>query len=143
MFFITITINGKTTIPIDHIVSALKGLSAKGAGIYGLIVIILGGLYPFYKKTWNKDKVTLVFSLLKLSGIAIGFMAFFNLGPRFLFEEDMIPFLFNTLVIPVGLIVPLGSVFLAFLVGYGLMEFIGVLMKPVIRLDANVGTSRC
>ncbi|MGH4139902.1 YjiH family protein [Clostridium sp.] len=132
MFFITITINGKTTIPIDHLVTALKGLSAKGAGIYGLIVIILGGLYPFYKKTWNKDKVTLVFSLLKLSGIAIGFMAFFNFGPRFLFEKDMIPFLFNSLVIPVGLIVPLGSVFLAFLVGYGLMEFIGVLMKPIM-----------
>ena len=50
MFFITITLNGKTTIPIDHLVTALKGLSAKGAGIYGLIVIILGGLYPFYKK---------------------------------------------------------------------------------------------
>lgn len=132
MFFITITINGKTTIPIDHLVTALKGLSAKGAGIYGLIVIILGGLYPFYKKTWNKDKVTLVFSLLKLLGIVIGFMAFFSFGPSFLFEKDMIPFLFNSLAIPVGIIVPVGSVFLAFLVGYGLMEFIGVLMKPVM-----------
>jgi len=132
MFFITITINGKTTIPLDHLVTALKGSSAKGAGIYGLIVIILGGLYPFYKKTWNKDKVTLVFSLLKLLGIVIGFMAFFNFGPSFLFEKDMIPFLFNSLAIPVGIIVPLGSVFLAFLVGYGLMEFIGVLMKPVM-----------
>lgn len=49
------------------------------------------------------------------------------------FEEDMVPFLYNKLVIPVGLIVPIGSVFLAFLVGYGLMEFIGVFMKPVMR----------
>ena len=133
IFFISITINGKTTIPIDHLVTALKGLSAKGAGIYGLIVIILGGLYPFYKKTWNKDKVTLVFSLLKLLGIVIGFMAFFNFGPDWLFEKDMIPFLFNSLVISVGIIVPIGSVFLAFLVGYGLMEYIGVIMKPVMR----------
>ncbi|MBZ9685255.1 YjiH family protein [Clostridium estertheticum] len=133
MFFITITINGKTTIPIDHVVTALKGLSGGGGGIYGLIVIILGGVYPFYKKTWNKDKVTLVFSILKLLGIVIGFMAFFNFGPSFLFEKDMIPFLFNSLAIPVGIIVPVGSVFLAFLVGYGLMEFIGVIMKPVMR----------
>lgn len=133
MFFISITINGKTTIPIDHLVTALKGLSANGAALYGLIVIVLGGLYPFYKKTWNKNKVTLVFSLLKLLGIVIGFMAFFKLGPSFLFEEDMVPFLFNSLVISVGIIVPIGSVFLAFLVGYGLMEFIGVLMKPVMR----------
>jgi nucleoside recognition membrane protein YjiH len=133
MFFITITINGKKTIPIDHLVTALKGLSASGAGIYGLVVIILGGIYPFYKKTWNKNKVTLVFSLLKVLGIAIGFMAFFKVGPSFLFEEDMVPFLFNILVISVGIIVPVGSVFLAFLVGYGLMEFIGVIMKPVMR----------
>jgi nucleoside recognition membrane protein YjiH len=133
MFFITITIKGKTTIPIDHLVTALKGLSAGGAGIYGLVVIILGGVYPFYKKTWNKNKVTLVFSLLKLLGIVIGFMAFFNIGPSFLFEKDMVPFLFNSLVISVGIIVPVGSVFLAFLVGYGLMEFIGVIMKPVMR----------
>ena len=133
MFFITITLNGKTTIPIDHLVTALKGLSPKGAGIYGLIVIILGGVYPFYKRTWNKDMVTLVFSILKVLGIVIGFMAFFNFGPRWLFEKDMIPFLFNSLVIPVGIIVPVGSVFLAFLVGYGLMEFIGVIMRPVMR----------
>lgn len=132
MFFISITINGKTTIPIDHLVTALKGLSSSGAGFYGLVVIILGGLYPFYKKTWNKNKVTLVFSLLKLLGILIRFMAFFKIGPSFLFEEDMVPFLFDTLVISVGIIVPVGSVFLAFLVGYGMMEFIGVLMKPVM-----------
>ncbi|MFT5873756.1 MAG: nucleoside recognition membrane protein YjiH [Clostridium sp.] len=133
MFFITITINGKATIPIDHLVTAIKGLSSSGAGFYGLVVIILGGVYPFYKNTWNKNKVTLVFSLLKLLGILIGFMAFFKIGPSFLFEEDMVPFLFNTLVISVGIIVPVGSVFLAFLVGYGMMEFIGVLMKPVMR----------
>lgn len=133
MFFITITINGQTTIPIDHLVTAIKGLSAEGVRLYGLVVIVLGGLYPFYKKKWNKDKVTIVFSLLKLLGIVIGFMAFFKLGPSWLFEKDMIPFLFNALVISVGVIVPLGSVFLAFLVGYGLMEFIGALVKPIMR----------
>lgn len=133
MFFITITINGKETIPIDHLVNALKGLSAEGVRVYGLIVIILGGLYPFYKKTWNKDKVTIVFSMLKLLGIVIGFMAYFKIGPSYLFEKDMIPFLFNALVISVGIIVPVGSVFLAFLVGYGLMEFIGALVKPIMK----------
>ena len=31
------------------------------------------------------------------------------------------------------LLVPIGAVFLALLVGYGLLEFIGVLMQPVMR----------
>jgi nucleoside recognition membrane protein YjiH len=33
----------------------------------------------------------------------------------------------------VGLLVPIGSVFLALLVGYGLLEFIGIFMQPVMR----------
>jgi nucleoside recognition membrane protein YjiH len=36
-------------------------------------------------------------------------------------------------VIPVGLLVPIGAVFLALLVGYGLLEFIGSLVQPVMR----------
>jgi len=57
-------------------------------------------------------------------------MAYFEFGPALLFEKDMLPFLFNKLVIPVGLIVPLGAIFLAFLISYGLLELIGVLFQP-------------
>ncbi|WP_110942258.1 YjiH family protein [Geosporobacter subterraneus] len=133
MFFIPISIGGKSTIPLDHLVTAIRSTLPPMAPIYALIVIILGGIRPFYLKTWNKDKVTTVFSLLKLLGIVVAFMAYFKLGPASLQEPDMIPFLYDKLVIPVGLIVPVGSVFLAFLVGYGLLEFIGVLMRPVMR----------
>ena len=35
--------------------------------------------------------------------------------------------------VPVAVIVPLGSIFLTFIISYGLMEFIGVLMRPVMR----------
>lgn len=133
MFFIPISIGSKSTIPLDHLVTAIRSTLPSMAPIYALIVIILGGIRPFYLKTWNKDKVTTVFSLLKLLGIVVAFMAYFKLGPASLQEPDMIPFLYDKLVIPVGLIVPVGSVFLAFLVGYGLLEFIGVLMRPVMR----------
>jgi nucleoside recognition membrane protein YjiH len=60
-------------------------------------------------------------------------MGFFNIGPKALMEKDMIPFLYSNLAVSVGIIVPIGSVFLAFLVGYGLMEFIGVFMQPIMR----------
>lgn len=133
MFFIPITLGGKSTIPIDHVVTGIKNGIPSLTPVYALIVIILGGLYPFYKKTWKKDVVTTVFSIFKLVGIVVAFMAFFNVGPAWLFEKDMVPFLFNKLVIPVGLIVPIGSIFLAFLVSYGLLEFIGILMQPVMK----------
>ncbi|RKD22136.1 nucleoside recognition GATE domain-containing membrane protein YjiH [Caminicella sporogenes DSM 14501] len=133
MFFIPINIGGKSTIPLDHIVTGIKKGMPSLTPIYALIVIIIGGIAPFYKKTWNKDKVTVVFSFLKLLGVLVAFMAYFHFGPAWLFEKDMVPFLFNKLVIPVGLIVPIGAIFLAFLVGYGLLEFIGVLMRPVMK----------
>ncbi|WP_379911516.1 YjiH family protein [Marinobacterium aestuariivivens] len=74
-----------------------------------------------------------MFSFLKLAGVAVSMMAFFEFGPALLFEKDMLPFLFNKLVIPVGLIVPIGAIFLAFLISYGLLELIGVLFQPIMR----------
>ncbi|MFC6673124.1 YjiH family protein [Marinobacterium aestuariivivens] len=96
-------------------------------------MIIAGGLYPFIKGSWRKDATHIVFSFLKLAGVAVSMMAFFEFGPALLFEKDMLPFLFNKLVIPVGLIVPIGAIFLAFLISYGLLELIGVLFQPIMR----------
>ena len=45
----------------------------------------------------------------------------------------MLPFLYNKVVMPVTSLVPVGAIFLAFLISYGLMEFIGVFLKPVMR----------
>lgn len=133
MFFIPITLMGKSTIPIDHLVTFITKSLGSMVKYYALIVIIAGGLYPFIKKTWNKSITDIVFSILKLIGIVVAFMAVFQIGPAFLFEPSMLPFLLNKLVISVGVIVPIGSIFLSFLVGYGLMEFVGVIMEPVMK----------
>ncbi|QXM07371.1 YjiH family protein [Crassaminicella indica] len=133
MFFIPIRIGEKSTIPLDHIVSGIKTGIPALAAIYALVIILVGTIWPFIKKTWNKNAVDMVFSLLKILGLVVTCMVYFHIGPAWLFEKDMGPFLFSKLVIPVGLIVPIGAIFLAFLVGYGLLEFIGVLMKPVMK----------
>jgi nucleoside recognition membrane protein YjiH len=133
MFFIPIELGGKSTIPLDHVVSFIRGAAPALMPYYGLIVIIFGAAYPFINKSWNKDGVTTVFSIAKVIGFFVAIMAVTGQGPAWLFEPDMVPFLYNKLVISVGLIVPIGAVFLAFLVGYGLLEFIGVIMQPVMK----------
>ncbi|MCF6093781.1 YjiH family protein [Microaerobacter geothermalis] len=133
MFFIPITIGGKSTIPLDHIVTFIKSTFPSLAPIYALIVIFLGSIHPFVKKTWNKTNVDLIFSFLKILGFIVAIMLYFKIGPQWLFEKDLGPFLFDKLVIPVGILVPVGSVFLALLVGYGLLEFIGVLFRPIMK----------
>lgn len=133
IFFVSIEFNGKTTIPLDHMVSLFKNNLSSLLPYYALVVIFLGAVYPFYKKTWNKDTISIVFSIAKIFGLIIAIMAVTKIGPDFLFERGMVPFLYNKLVISVGLIVPIGAIFLAFLINYGLLEFIGVLLQPIMK----------
>lgn len=133
VFFVPITINDKSTILLDHIVGTIRITLPTMTPIYALIVILAGAVYPFASRTWNKDKVTTVFSGLKVLGVVVASMLYFQFGPAWLFAPDMGPFLFDKLVVPVSLLVPVGAVFLALLVDFGLLEFIGVLFQPIMK----------
>lgn len=133
MFFVPVTIGGKNSIMLDHIVTWIQTHLGGALPYYALLVILAGAVYPFASGTWKKSTVNMVFSFFKVIGLVVGIMLVFNVGPAWLFDPDMGPFLLNKLVIPVGLLVPIGAVFLALLVGYGLLEFIGVLVQPIMR----------
>lgn len=133
MFFVPVTIGGKNSIMLDHIVTWIQTHLGGALPYYALVVILAGAVYPFVSGTWKKSTVNMVFSFFKVIGLVVGIMLVFNVGPAWLFDPDMGPFLLNKLVIPVGLLVPIGAVFLALLVGYGLLEFIGVLVQPIMR----------
>lgn len=133
MFFVPITVDGKSSIPIDHIVSWLRNTLPGLVPYYILITIALGALFPFINGSWKKSKVNMIMSLFKVIGLVFAVMLFINIGPPWFFDENMGPFLFNSLVTPVGVLVPIGAVFLAMLTGFGLLEFVGVLMQPIMR----------
>ncbi|MCZ0717422.1 YjiH family protein [Aerococcus kribbianus] len=131
MFFVPIEIAAVNSIPLDHLVSLIRDVPMFEL-VYGSLLIIIGTLLPFIRKTWNKDKVTMVLSLIQLTAIPFLIFYLFKIGPQALLADDMIPFIFESIVVPVTTIIPIGSVFLAFIVGYGLMEYIGVLMRPIM-----------
>ncbi|MBX9973880.1 YjiH family protein [Cytobacillus firmus] len=133
MFFVPVTVNEKSSIMLDHIVTAIQTSVPAAVPFYALLVILLGAIYPFYTKSWNKNKVNIVFSIFKVIGLFVAIMIVCGYGPDWLFDPSMGPFLFDKLVVPVGLLVPIGSVFLALLVGYGLLEFFGVIMQPIMK----------
>lgn len=133
VYFIPLTIFGKKTILLDHLVTAIILAMPKLGASFTLCMIVLGGLLPFYEKSWNKDISSVVMSVLKVFGIFLGIMAFFKFGPEWLMREDMLPVLFNKIAIPVAVIIPIGSLFLTFITEYGLIGFFGVIFKPVMR----------
>lgn len=133
MFFIPVTMAGKNSIMLDHIVTFIQTYATPALPYYALLVIAAGAVYPFISGKWKKSNVDTIFSLFNIMGLIVGIMLVFQFGPAWLFDPNMGPFLFNKLVIPVGLLVPIGAGFLALLVGYGLLEFVGVLAKPIMR----------
>lgn len=132
MFFVPITIGGAKSIPIDHITTLVKKLPNYNL-IFGVFMVLAGIAYAIKTKSWQKSKLHSVFFAIKLVALVFVFMYVTNKGPARIFDGDMLPLIWNSIMVSVATIVPIGSVFLAFLTGFGLMEFIGVFMEPVMR----------
>ncbi|MFJ2618925.1 YjiH family protein [Glutamicibacter sp. NPDC087344] len=133
MFFIPVNLAGKETIPLDHLVGWITALLGPSVKYLILGMILAGTIYPFASGRWKASRLKTLFAFLNVLGLATGTALVFNVGPAWLFDADLGPFLFDKLVVPVGMVVPIGAVFLALLVGYGLMEYVGVLVQPVMR----------
>lgn len=134
LFFIPVTFRGSKSIPLDHLVNSIIRLLPKVAPLVALVLIIIGAIQPFYDRTWNRNTTTMIFSIIKLCSIPLSLMAFLRLGPARLLQTDMLPFLFEKICIPLGFIVPIGGAFLTFLINYGLLETVGTIMGPVMRV---------
>lgn len=133
IFFVPVEIGGRSTILLDHMVTGARGMLREASGLYALALIVSGAAYPLVRGYWKRNVTERIFTALKLLGVVAALLAITGWGPAFLHEPDMLPFLFDKLVIPVGLIVPIGAIFLALLISYGLLELIGVLVQPVMR----------
>ncbi len=132
MFFIPITFMGKNSIPLDHLVGLIQKIPYYPK-VYGLVLVFIGVILPFIDGSWKKTKTKKVFSIINILAIPFVIMAVFEIGPAELMAPGMIPFIFGKIVVPVTTIVPIGSIFLALIVSYGLMEFVGVFMRPVMK----------
>ncbi len=133
MFFLPISLGGRTSIPLDHIITALRHQFPTLSTLYALSILLTGSAISGQKWWRNRSAGSLLWALLCLMGLVAGILRVLKLGPGWLITPEMLPFLYDKLSIPVGLIVPIGAVFLAFLVDYGLLEFFGVLLEPLMR----------
>ena len=133
-FFIPFSVGGsKSTILLDHIVTWITSTLGEGTHYLALLAIIVGTVYQFVTGRWKEDFARTAFALLSVLAIVLCAMLTFGFGPSWLFNPDIGPFILDKLVIAVGLLIPVGAIFLGLLVGFGLMEFIGVLVQPIMR----------
>ncbi|MDX1788531.1 MAG: YjiH family protein [Psychrobacter sp.] len=133
MFFVPFTIGEKSTILFDHGATYLVNQQHTLSVILLLMLMIFGVSKPFIDGSWRKNITHKILTVFKVLGLVLAVMYISGNAPAFMMEKDMLPFLFEKLALPVGMIVPLGALILAFLVGFGLLEMVGVLMQPIMK----------
>ncbi|MCT1613892.1 YjiH family protein [Corynebacterium sanguinis] len=133
VFFFPLAYNGKQSIPLDHMVTFVREHLGPVVPWFILALAVVGVWNTFRGNSQLTGPARLAFACLNVVGLVVAFLTVIDALPWVLGEEDLVPFLWEKIAIPVGLIVPIGGVFLAFLIGFGLLEFVGVLMQPVMR----------
>ena len=132
-FFVPFTIGDKSTILFDHGATYLVNQQHTVAVGILFLLMVYGVGKPFYDGSWRKNITNTILTVFKVLGLVLAVMYVTGAAPDFMMEKDMLPFLFEKLALPVGMIVPLGALILAFLVGFGLLEMVGVLMQPIMK----------
>lgn len=144
----------KNTIFVDHMSGLLISEFRFFAVALVFILMVYGGLSPFFNGQFQIKPTFImriqikksfgsvgnaIFGSFKFIGLllAIGYLIEINIIsflPGFMMEPtQMLPFLFEKLALSVGLLIPLGSIALTFLIGFGFLEIVGVLMERVMR----------
>lgn len=133
LFFVPFEMAGKSSLLIDHAASLLHKHARPLVLCLALAFMLHGALSPWLPGNRQRGAGFLGFSLLKGLGLLVGVAYLLGWGPAALYRPDMLPFLFEKLVMTLTVIIPVGALALAFLIGFGLLELIGVLMQPVMR----------
>lgn len=133
LFFVPVSMFGTNSIMLDHIVTTVHRIFGNNIQYYTLAVVFGGSLIPFITGVWNKSAFNILFTIFKVLGLLIGIMVVFNIGPSFVLDDNMGPFLYYSLAINLSLLIPLGGAALGLILGYGFLVFIGVLMEPVMQ----------
>jgi nucleoside recognition membrane protein YjiH len=138
LFFTPVTINGTSSIPLDHLITYLKTVQPHIGKfpvleIFVLIVATIGGILPWIDKSFKRNVLSFIISVFRTLGIAVCIMGILSIGPGWLKDDAFIPFAWQKIAVDVTVIVTFGSIFLTFIMGYGLLEFTGVIVKPIMR----------
>lgn len=132
MFFVPVEYKGTSTIPLDHIVNAIRTIPNYTV-VFGTAIVVLGLIYATVTKSWQGSMAKLIFYIIKLSSLIFVYFYLTGAGPAIVHEPGNLPLVWNNIMVAVTTIVPLGSVFLGFLTAFGLMEFTGVFMERIMR----------
>ncbi|MDO4523360.1 MAG: hypothetical protein Q4B57_09490 [Eubacteriales bacterium] len=153
---------GQSNVIVSHLTNFIKAalftgnFKAMPAIVWGIGVYSIVDLFVLRPdKFWHTTKVAAVFAIFKIIGFCLlcfavieiyfgwhpGFLGWFFDPVQSLGDKSICTFIMNSILISICISIPAASLFLPFLVDYGLVDFVGVLvrsiMRPVFRLPGR------
>ena len=148
------TVAGQSNVLVSHFTNLVKAALFTGnfhampfvvwlIGVYSIVDLFLLRLGKF----WHTTRVAAVFAVFKVVGFVLLCFAVIQLylgwNPFFmdwffhpvasLGEKSICAFIMNNILVTICISIPAASLFLPLLVDYGLVDFVGVLVRPIMR----------
>ncbi len=133
-FFVSFQVGDKSTFLVNHLVGWVQtGLAPIMKHIVFLNAII--SIIDLYirRERFFRNRANIFMSVAKVIGFIILAMVVFNVGPDFLLAQNVGPTVLFKILIPITITVFIAAFFLPFLLDYGLIDFVGVLTRPIMR----------
>ncbi|WP_248909468.1 YjiH family protein [Halocatena marina] len=143
-FLVPVPWHGEITVPFDIVVSTITESVPDAVGVYVLSVIVAGGVFTTAAELDSRGLVSTnvdlssfesstAFWTLRVIGALLAPVMFLGSGPEWLHTATTGGFMWSKLVYSVGVIIPIGAVFITIFVELGGLEFIGTLARPVMQ----------
>jgi nucleoside recognition membrane protein YjiH len=141
-FLVPVPYQGEVTVPFDIVVSTVTAEFPTAVGVYSLAIIVAGGAVTTAAMVpdgalggvdLSYFETSYGFWALRVVGLLLAPVMFFKLGPSWLHTPGTGGLMWGTLVYSVGVIVPIGAVFITVFVELGGLEFVGTLARPVMK----------
>lgn len=143
-FLVPVPWHGEITVPFDIVVSTIIESVPDAVGVYVLSIIVAGGVLTTAAELDSRGLVSTgadlssfesstAFWTLRVIGALLAPVMFFGSGPEWLHTATTGGFMWSKLVYSVGVIIPIGAVFITIFVELGGLEFIGTLARPVMQ----------
>lgn len=141
-FLWPIRFGGQTTVMFDILVNFVTGRYPQLVASYCFGLILVGALATILsgkirigplRRFLASYESSLPFSILRVIGLLVAAMIYFRMGPTAIFTPSISHLMWETLTFSVGVIIPLGAIFLNIFISYGCLEFVGTLMRPLMR----------
>lgn len=139
-FFVApVRVDGRWTVAFDVVVGWLRAAAPEWVSGYALFVVAVGACCSLWAlrskaRAWLAPfRAPLGFVALRVVGLWLGVLLALGSGPAWLHAKATGGLMWGTLVTSVAVIVPVGAVMLNLLAGYGCLELVGVVMRPLMR----------